>query len=350
MKILILCTDAYGGHGGIALYTRDLIEALAAHPAVERVVAIPRIIRGALEPIPPNVTFVASAARNMAAYLRAVARVAREPWDLVVCAHVNLLPVARMLRRKTALWIYGIEAWKPTRRGRALVGGVDAVVSISEVTRERFLNWSGYAGRSFLVPNAIHLERYGMRPRSAALSARWSLKGKRVLLTLGRIVAAERYKGFDEVVEILPSLPEDIVYLAAGSGSDLPRLTKKARALGAADRIVFTGHIDEREKIDVYNLADVYVMPSRGEGFGFVFLEALACGVPVIGSRHDGGREALRDGELGLLVDPSNPAEIRTAILDVLAAARREIPPALAHFAFPNFQSRVHSVLDELLP
>ena len=89
-------------------------------------------------------------------------------------------------------------------------------------------------------------------------------------------------------------------------------------------------------------------MPSRGEGFGFVFLEALACGVPVIGSRHDGGREALRDGELGLLVDPSSLAEIRTAILDVLAEGRREVPAALAHFAFANFQPRVHSTLDEL--
>ncbi|HEV2722320.1 MAG TPA: glycosyltransferase family 4 protein [Thermoanaerobaculia bacterium] len=350
MRILVLCTDAYGGHGGIALYTRDLIEALAAHRSVEKVVAIPRIIRGPLEPIPPNVTFVVSAARNLAAYMRAVARAAREPWDLVVCAHVNLLPVARMLRRKTVLWIYGIEAWKPTRRGRALVRGVDAVVSISEITCERFLNWSGYPGRCFLVPNAIHLERYGIRPRSAVLTARWSLHGKRVLLTLGRIVAAERYKGFDEVVEVLPSLPDDVVYLAAGSGSDLSRLVKKARDLGVADRVVFTGHIDEGDKTDVYNLADVYVMPSRGEGFGFVFLEALACGVPVIGSRHDGGREALRDGELGLLVDPSNLAEVRTAILDLLADPRREIPPGLGHFAFPNFQSRVHSTLDELLP
>ena len=345
MKILVLGTDAYGGHGGIALYTRDLSEALAA---AGDVVAIPRVIRGELEPIPPNVTFLADAARSTRAYLRAVGRASREHFDLVVCAHVNLLPVARMLRCKTVLWIYGIEAWKPTRRGRALVRGVDAVASISEITRERFLNWSGYRGPSFLVPNAIHLERYGIRPRNEALMSRWSLGGKRVLLTLGRIVAAERYKGFDEVVEVLPSLPDDVVYLAAGGGSDLPRLQAKARALGVADRVVFTGPIDEREKPDVYNLADVYVMPSRGEGFGFVFLEALACGVPVIGSRHDGGREALRDGELGLLVDPSNPAEIRTAILDVLAESRREIPPALGHFAFANFQSRVHSLLGEL--
>lgn len=348
MKVLVLCTDAYGGHGGIALYTRDLIEAIASHPRVDEVVAIPRVMRGEPEAIPPNVTFLGGAARNLTAYLGAVARYARRHYDLVVCAHVNLLPIARMLRRKTLLMIYGIEAWKPLRRGAALVQRVDAVASISDITCDRFLNWSRYAGPSFLIPNAIHLDRYAVRPRNPELVARWGLDGARVLLTLGRIVAAERYKGFDEVIEILPSLPDDVIYLAAGSGSDLPRLAGKAEKLGVAARVLFTGHIDEREKTDVYNLADVYVMPSRGEGFGFVFLEALACGVPCIGSRHDGGREALRNGELGLLVDPSSPAEIRTAILDLLAGPRRDVPPGLAHFAFANFESRVHSTVDEL--
>jgi len=348
MRVLVLCTDAYGGHGGIALYTRDLIEALAAHPSVGEVVAIPRVIRREPETVPANVVFVAEAARGKGAYMRAVARAMRQRYDLVVCAHVNLLPIARMLRRKTLLMIYGIEAWKRPRRGAALVRGVDGVASISEITCDRFLNWSGFAGPTFLIPNAIHAERYGIRPRNAELVERWNLHGRRVLLTLGRIVAAERYKGFDEVIEVLPSLPDDVVYLAAGSGSDLARLFAKAETLGVGGRVVFTGHIDEREKGDVYNLADVYVMPSRGEGFGFVFLEALACGVPVIGSRHDGGREALRGGELGLLVDPSSLAEIRTAILDVLREPRREVPPGLAHFAFANFQSRVHSTLDEL--
>src|ERR1043165_1590417 len=251
MKILILCTDAYGGHGGIALSTRALIEALAA---AGDVVAIPRIVRHELEPIPANVAFIADAARSPRAYMRAVGRAMRERFDLVVCAHLNLLPVARMLRCKTALWIYGIEAWKPTRRGAALVRGVDGVASISEITCDRFLNWSCYAGPSFLVPNAFHPERYGIRPRSEALVQRWSLDGKRVLLTLGRIVAAERYKGFDEVIEVLPTLPDDVVYLAAGGGSDLPRLQAKARDLRVAERVIFTGPVDEREKADLYNL------------------------------------------------------------------------------------------------
>lgn len=352
MRVLVLCTDAYGGHGGIALYTRDLIEAIASHPGVAEVVAIPRLVRNEPEPIPPKVRFVASAARGSAAYLRAIARAGTQ-WDLVICAHINLLPVAALIRRPTALMIYGIEAWKRPRAASArLVGRVDAVVSISDITRERFLAWSGFDGRTFLLPNAIHLERYAMRPRNPELVARWKLDGHRVLLTLGRIVAAERYKGFDEVLEVLPDLlrqhPE-VRYLIAGDGSDVPRLRRKARQLGVEEHVVFTGNVDEREKTDLYNLADVYVMPSRGEGFGFVFLEALACGVPVIASRVDGGREAVRHGELGLLVDPSNPAEVRTAIEDVLAAGTRGIPEGLKSFAFGVFEARVHSLIDELV-
>ena len=93
-------------------------------------------------------------------------------------------------------------------------------------------------------------------------------------------------------------------------------------------------------------LADVYVMPSRGEGFGYVFLESLASGVPVIGSKLDGGREALLDGALGLLVDPSNPAEIERAIVEVLGDARREIPARLEHFSFERFSQRLDAIVD----
>jgi len=351
MRILVLCTDAYGGHGGIALYTRDLLEALASHRDVDEVVAVPRLIHREPEAIPPKVTFIASAARGGASYVRALAR-AGTKFDLVVCAHINLLPVARLLRCRTALMIYGIEAWKRPRAASArLVGNVDAVVSISDITLQRFVAWSEFDGRTFLLPNAIHLDRYAMRPRNPELVARWDLDGRRVLLTLGRIVAAERYKGFDEVIEVMPDLVRDhadLAYVIAGSGSDVARLSAKAQKLGVADRVVFTGMVDEREKTDIYNLADVFVMPSRGEGFGFVFLEALACGVPVIASRCDGGREAVRYGDLGLLVDPSNPAEVRTAIDDVLAHGTRGVPAGLNHFAFPLFESRVHSIVNEL--
>ena len=82
------------------------------------------------------------------------------------------------------------------------------------------------------------------------------------------------------------------------------------------------------------------------EGFGNVFLEALATGVPVIGSKHDGGREALLDGKLGLLVDPANPAEILAAVREVLEArAPRTIPPLLDYFSFGKFEERSREIL-----
>ncbi|MEZ5855402.1 MAG: glycosyltransferase [Hyphomicrobiaceae bacterium] len=132
---------------------------------------------------------------------------------------------------------------------------------------------------------------------------------RQVILTFGRMSADERYKGFDEVIEAMPRLiaqRPDLVYVAAGDGSDRARLEAKAQALGVGDHVKFTGRISESDKADLYRLADAYVMPSSGEGFGFVILEALACGLPVMASTADGTREAVRNGELGLLVDPKD--------------------------------------------
>jgi glycosyltransferase involved in cell wall biosynthesis len=196
-----------------------------------------------------------------------------------------------------------------------------------------------------VLPNAVHLEQYGIRPKRRDLIERYQVDGKRVLLTVGRLDSGERSKGFDEVLDALRDLPEDVVYIIAGGGNDFTRLQKKAMDLGVAHRVVFTGLFDERDKPDLYNLADAYVMPSRGEGFGFVFLEAMACGVPVIGSKADGGREALRGGELGLLVDPTNPAEVRAAIVETLARGERRIPPGLDYFSFEKFRERSRAIL-----
>ena len=349
MRILHIGTDSFGGYGGIALYNRELIAAMASHPDVDEVVVIPRIIVGEREPLPEKVTFVAGAARGRLAFLRAL-RGAGTAFELVVCAHVNLLPVARLVTKHPLLMLYGIEAWKPLRDpiSNRLLRGLRGVVSISDITLERFAGWSHYDGPSQLLPNSIRAEWYGVRPKNSALAARYNLDGKRVLLTLGRVVAAERYKGFDEVLEVLPHLDLDVSYIIAGGGNDIPRLQRKAVKLGVADRVIFTGLFPEEEKADLYNLADVYVMPSRGEGFGFVFLEALACGVPVIASRLDGGREAVLGGQLGQLVDPTNPAEIRLAIIDALAAGEKQIPEGLDYFSYENFERRTHAIIDAM--
>lgn len=347
MKVLLLCTDAYGGHGGIALFNRELTAALVAREDVTEVVVVPRVIRNMPEGIPPKVRFVFTAARGNLAYAKAIGGLFRERFDAIICGHVNLLPVACSLGRPL-LVVHGIEAWQPLRNPvrRRLLHRSRAIVAVSAVTRDRLLAWSGYKGPTYVLPNAVHLEQFGIRPKRDDLVKRYGLAGKRVLLTVGRLAGEERSKGFDEVIEVLPQLPEDVVYMIAGGGHDMPRLRDKATALGVGNRVVFTGLFPESEKPDLYNLADVYVMPSRGEGFGFVFLEALASGLPVIGSKTDGGAEALLGGELGTLVDPSNGGELRDAIVALLGNTTRHVPDKLAHFSFEKFVERVSAIVD----
>lgn len=355
MRILHIGTDSFGGYGGIALFNRELITALAAHPDCEEVVVLPRLIPRSPETLPEKATFVAEAARGRLAYVNAVRGAVREkPFDLVICGHVNLLPIARLAGQPPLLITHGIDAWKPLRDpiSNHLVRKVRAVISVSDLTRGRFLSWSQFEGPAYVLPNAVRAENYGIRAKRADLIERWSLAGKRVLLTLGRIVGTERYKGFDEVLETMPDLlrhDPGIVYIIAGTGSDVPRLKQKATALGVAASVRFTGFVSEDEKPDLYNLADVYVMPSRGEGFGFVFLEAMACGVPAIASCLDGGREAVREGTLGQVVDPTSIAEIRAAVEDVLDAhAPKAIPAGLDFFSYANFEQRTHAIIDAL--
>jgi glycosyltransferase involved in cell wall biosynthesis len=203
-----------------------------------------------------------------------------------------------------------------------------------------------------LLPNAIHLERYGQAKQRTELTARYQLAGSKVIMTLARLSSAERYKGVDEVLEVMPDLlavEPTLKYLVAGDGADRARLEAKALALGLAERVIFTGRVPEIEKAEMFRLADAFVMPGRGEGFGFVFLEALACGIPVVGSQLDGSREALRDGLLGELVDPANLESVKHGILQALAKPKA-IPDGLNYFSWPEFAGRVADAVRKLLP
>jgi glycosyltransferase involved in cell wall biosynthesis len=354
MRILALVTDAYGGYGGVAAYSRHVLDALAADPAVREIVTLPRAFSSPIGAVPQKVSFQTCAAGGAGAYLKTLLKsLATGKYDLVYCAHINLAPLAclaaKLARAPWIMTIYGIDAWKPPGRRSAIFAARDAdhVMALSGVTLKRFLSWCPVSEeRTSVMHNAIHLEQFGMKPRNEALAERLGLRGRKIVMTLGRMDPLEKYKGFDEVMSLLPRLAEHIPkisYVLAGDGADRARLEAKAAELGVADRTVFTGFIPEHEKADLYRLADVYAMPSYGEGFGFVLIEAMACGVPTIASREDGGREAVREGMIGRLVDPHNPDDVEQAIL---AAFREEkhIPDGLSYFSFPNFTTRMRAL------
>jgi len=198
-----------------------------------------------------------------------------------------------------------------------------------------------------VLPNSVRAENFGIGARDERLTARYGLQGKTVIMTLGRLDASERQKGVDEVIDVMPRLVKavpGISYLIAGEGTDRERLQEKVAALGLTGHVAFAGHVADAEKAEHFRLADAYVMPSMQEGFGIVFLEAMACGIPVIASKEDGGREALREGMLGRLVDPANAAELEDAILNTIRAAKR-VPEGLEFFSFENFERRCHRLM-----
>ena len=150
MQIIALVTDAFGGHGGIAQYNRDVLTAFCLHPAVRRVVAIPRLLPSPAEPIPDQLIFDTKGTEGPFHYIRAVIRNATKyrHWDLIFCGHINLVPLAVLLgwilRKPVLLQIHGIDAWTPPARmlSARLANKVDAVLSVSNFTLDRFFDTS----------------------------------------------------------------------------------------------------------------------------------------------------------------------------------------------------------------
>lgn len=359
INVVMLMTDGFGSVGGIPKFNRDFLGALDACGTVERVYALPRLIPDPIDdPIPESVVYDRKAARGKFAFLRRVLWYAwRTPQpDIVICGHLNLLPaawiVARLRGARLALIVHGIEAWK--RRSwlfRLMLRSVDSYIAVSRYTAGRFVAWSDVSqDRIFILPNCIDLDSFFPEPRNEALGERYGVQRNKVILTVGRLASEEGYKGFDEVIEVMPELLRrfpNLKYMVVGDGNDRGRLERKTASLGVSEQVIFTGRILEHEKVSHYSLADAYVMPCYGEGFGIVFLEAIACGVPVVGSKVDGSREALLEGRLGHLVDPAMPNELIEAVTDVLTKKGPRQRNELARiFDVTHFRSRLAGWLE----
>ena len=233
--------------------------------------------------------------------------------DVVFCGHLFMAPLAAFIAwmkgAKLIVQTHGIEAWpRPSKLQRLAVERADFVFSVSRYTRGAVLGWAAIAPECVLVvPNTV---REMFTPGDgAARRAELGLEGKRVLLTVGRMVASERYKGHERVMAAIPQLMKqghDICYLIVGEGDDRSRLEALAAEIGVTDRIKFLGAVDPQTLLETYRAADLFVMPSTGEGFGVSFLEAMASGTPALGLDVAGARDALGDGELGSISSESD--------------------------------------------
>jgi len=362
ISVLALITDAYGSNGGIAQFNRDLCSAMALSACVSKLKIIARAgDTPSSDDLPETVNYRIAKRFGKVGFLVSAlfAAIHLRP-TIIVIGHINFCFVgvllARLIGSRTILIVYGGEAWRARQSSSVnrSISRVDCVASISQLTMDRLSGWAHIdAHRRYILPCCVDLGRFTPGPQNDALVDAFRLTGKRVIMTMGRLATEEQAKGFDEVIAQLPRLIATIpnlVYVICGKGSDARRLRDKAAALGVSDQVIFTGFVPEDQKADFYRLADAYVMPSRGEGFGIVILEALACGVPVLGSSIDGTSEALMGGALGLCVDPRNADALCAGILETLPKGRSvEQPAGLCGFSVDAFKARVTSMFVQAL-
>lgn len=247
--------------------------------------------------------------------------------DHVITTHVNYAPVAHFAKTLTgvpfSVVAHGIDVQSHlNERKAAAMREAAGVFAVSDFARQLVLDAGVDSSAIKLLPNTVDERRFTLAQAPVALRERYGLApDERIVLTVGRLDSKEAYKGYDRVIEALPAILEacgPTRFILVGSGDDGPRLLSLAAKMGVEANVTLAGFIHDAELADHYRLADVFAMPSTGEGFGIVFLEAMACGTPALGGNRDGSVDALDGGKLGLLVDPLNVKEIAAGIIDLL--------------------------------
>jgi glycosyltransferase involved in cell wall biosynthesis len=168
-------------------------------------------------------------------------------------------------------------------------------------------------------------------------------------MTLTRLSSSELYKGYDQVMQVLAELQHQyphIKYLVVGKSDagENQRLSNLVNELGISSRVIFTGFVPDAELADYFSIADLYIMPSKKEGFGIVFVEAMYYGLPVIAGNLDGSVDALCHGRLGKLVTPGNTGEIKEAVQRVMKDPEAYSPDRkllMEQFSFSTYLQRV---------
>jgi phosphatidyl-myo-inositol dimannoside synthase len=333
--ILALQTTTFTKHGGIHAYNRMVCRALNELDDLTRgerrvLIAMDRRTDLAVAAKEfPNLTLESFDGHRSSFVRRVVATALRERIDLALIGHVNYAPLGLLLKRvqpqmRCGVIAYGTEVWSrlPRVRRRAL-GGADFVIAISEYTKARLVEVQGiHAARIYIPPNAIAWHRPAVTEWSEDKS-----EEKRVrFLSVCRLDAGEQYKGVDTVIKALSAVRAripDLEYIVVGSGSDLDRHKRIAADLGVADRVQFLGSVDEKALRAAYESCDVFVLPSAGEGFGIVFLEAMHYRKPIIAANSGATPEVVREGETGILVEAENVEQLAAAMI-ALAASQPE--------------------------
>lgn len=288
--------------------------------------------------------------------------------DVIILSHINLASVGlfiKLVHPKCKVWLiaHGIEVWRPLSFVKKyLLKRCDKVICVSNFTREQMLKrHSVSADICRVLNNAIDpfmkLPVTFEKPKH--LLERYKLTTNQpVIFTLTRLASTEQYKGYEHVIEAISNLKQHfpgIKYILSGKydTKEEDRIKKLIVHHNVAEQVILTGFIEEAELTDYFLLADLFVLPSKKEGFGIVFIEALACGLPVICGNADGSIDAIRNGELGHAINADDICELSKCITEYLespltAVKRKQLQKqCLLHFNEIDYMQKLQLLLNE---
>lgn len=303
--------------------------------------------------------------RGKARLAVAALKAARRKAKLVLAGHPNLAPVARLMkfvapRLKSIVCTHGVEVWEPLpRMRRRALQRANLVLAPSEYTADHVKTDQGVlAERMKVLPWALDPQFEALVAGSAKSGVPEGFPKGRAILTVGRWLASERYKGMDTLITALPKmLPRwpELQLVAVGEGDDREWLEDMAQENGVRMHVHFLNGLSYAQLAACYSACEIFALPSRGEGFGLVYLEAMACGKPVIGGAHGGAPEVIEDGKTGYLVHHGDTVQLATSIETLLAnpemareMGRRGKERVENEFRFSVFAKSLKKILREL--
>lgn len=278
----------------------------------------------------------------------------------VFCGHINLAPLTQLLCQPLGIpytvLTYGKEVWDrlPNPQRQAL-NSAAGIWTISRYSRDRACAANQLNPQKVqILPCMVNGNAFTPGPKPPELVHRYGLEGAKVLMTVARLWSGDIYKGVDVTIRAISAIAQvfpEVKYLVIGRGDDQPRLAQLAQDLGVTDRVIFAGFVPTADLVNHYRVADAYIMPSQ-EGFGIVYLEAMACGKPVLAGDADGSADPLQDGHLGWQVPHRDPQAVAMACIEILKGEDRRCDSqwlreqSLAQFGQDAFTQRLQQLLN----
>jgi glycosyltransferase involved in cell wall biosynthesis len=277
----------------------------------------------------------------------------------VFCGHIKLAGLIKTLCQPLGIpytvLTYGKEVWETLKnQEQRALAAADKIWTISRYSRNQACAVNGINPQKVeMLPCAIDGSKFTPGEKAAELVEKYGLADAKVLMTVARLWSGDIYKGVDVTIRALPQILQvfpEVKYLVIGRGDDQPRLAQLAKDLGVSDRVIFAGFVPTEALMLHYRLADAYIMPSQ-EGFGIVYLEAMACGVPVLSGDNDGSADPLQDGKLGWRVPHRNPEAVAAGCIEILQGNDQRCDgkwlreQAIAIFGIDAFQQRLKQLL-----